>query len=563
MIDKIEAYLNETDYDLVANKVLGVGGSGDEQMHTSQMSKLCEALNNQYGRSLIMTPFATEAYPKDEQEQILIKFFDDNYPLMFYLGHGSLANLNKDVELANCSTPTRMKNRFLTFGIFGSCDMTEPDRGCGSIGESFVYNSRNAMVGAIVSTRTAYSNQNEAMARLTMQYMGNSPAGKPALSRTRTIGEAFLLAKNQLRTLHENTFSLMCDPALKIIVPTLAVNLEEEEEGETKLTAGRPLTLKGYISTRDGERLEDFNGNITVRIINPSVTRPTANFITGDSKKVDIVYANNVAATYRTAVTCGRFEITVSCPESQYLREGVNASIAFSAYDPTIRTAASGRKIVTVAMPEDGDENADTQAPVIERLDYMYDSKNIDVAISDDRGICTAPPTIDGMGLTIRIDGVPMDRPDEILVLQQSDGNSLTGSIDCSYLSGGTHDIVLGVTDYSGNYSERTTVFSTGKEPAQCVLKPERFASDAGMKFSVESAGGTELSGRLMVSSEGGTTMLSLPFEGNEVETDLTDAEGVRLPEGKYRAWVICDAPGYEYSPAVDFVVLPAPEDAQ
>ncbi len=62
--------------------------------------------------------------------------------------------------------------------------------------------------------------------------------------------------------------------------------------------------------------------------------------------------------------------------------------------------------------------------------------------------------------------------------------------------------------------------------------------------------------GRLMIADTEGNVRLTVPFEGKEVYADMLGEDGVRLPEGVYRAWVIYDAPGYEHSDALHFAVL-------
>lgn len=550
-VDKVERYMAEQNYDMVCNKLLGVAGAGDSQMHTTQVLKLGDNINNLFGRSLIFTPYVTDAFTKQEQLGRFTGLINSDYVMTYYLGHGSASRMNGAYDMFVRGNESMLDNNILTFFFFGTCDICEPDRGGGGIGDGFLFDTRNGMVGGVVSTRTAYSNQNESFCKLFMQYLGNAKAGQPELTSSKTVGQAFAEAKTQLRTLHENTFSLMCDPALKLAMPVLSV--ETDETLGITLSVGQKTKVSGYIATRGGNRIENFNGRLTAKVLAPSVTMKSENLISHDTKQLDVVYADNVLGTYYADVHDGRFEVTVEAPVSQYLRQGVNVSFALSAYDPATHTAASGKQVVSIDVPQTTDD-ADTTPPAVDELYYDPIEQSVHFTVSDDRTLNTNTIAL-GTGLEVYVDGRRRDGLQTRVDVTPGSPVTATAVIPCESLGRGDHSVSVRISDFAGNTASRTEAFTIGDTAPSCTLAADAYGTRSGMTFTVDGIADSA-KGRLMIADTEGNVRLTVPFEGKEVYADMLGEDGVRLPEGVYRAWVIYDAPGYEHSDALHFAVL-------
>lgn len=555
VIDKIERYIDEPNYDLVTNKLLGMAGTGDSQMHTKQCKSLSASINNFYGRSLLFSPLIGDAFTKADIEDHTIEMFNSDYPLVYYMGHGTSFAFNAAAPLFVKGSVARLRNNILPFFMYGTCDITNFDRGSRGLSESMLFESTDGIIGGVMSTRKAYSTQNEAMLRLFSQYLVQPKTGSASLRQVKTLGQAFAEAKTQLRTQHENTFQLVGDPALRLVVPVLATL--PSDASNIVLTPGGRTLIEGSITTRDGQPVNDFCGRITAKIMAPSVSELCPNYITGDSNREEIVYADQVVATSFGTVENGHFTVEIDTPVSQFLRDGVSTSVALSAYDKVSRRAASSKHVVRVETPEEGvdPDMKDTEAPVVTELRYDPVSQSVFFTVTDNRSL-----HLDQYSLTdameLYVDGERYSRLANNVSITPGTPVTVAGCVPARGMTPGIHMLRLKAVDYAGNAVTANSEFRIGDDMRRCLLVPESTVTSSGMRFTLEGTGVAEPRGRLLIADTSGLVRLSEPFYGTEIYTMLQNDRGIRLGDGRYRAWVICDAPGYESSQPVDFVIV-------
>lgn len=555
IIDKIERYLDYNGYADVNNKVLAVSGTGDNNLHTEGMVRMTTELNNRFNSSLLTTPLVCEAFSQDQIGARLRTLINSNFCLGFYLGHGSQLKLDREINLFNKSETGLLRNSVLPFFIFGTCDNTGFDTGSRGIGESMVIDSPNGLIGSILSSRKAYSNQNEQFVKQIFTHLTQTPSGL-SIDTMQTIGQIYARAKTAMRNTYENTFQLMCDPALKLHIPLLAAN--PDNAAGQNFVPGTRVKLTGPITRRGTSvGIDDFSGMVTAKVMAPvrSITCP--NLINpGSTKHPIITYADEVLATFHGTATDGRFEVDVEIPQTYRLRAGVPTRIAISAYDPVTHRGASGITTVSIAETAADPGQLDVTSPVVENLEYDPELKEIRFTVSDDRSLNIDNPALN-QGFAVTLDGKYYDGVANTLQVEPGSPIKASGTIPCSNLGRGDHAVSVAISDYAGNEAEQSMSFRIGDELPLLSLEAETLtAGSESLRFTLHEA--YPQKGRLMVASHEGTTVISLPFEGTEIDCPLEDAEGQRLAPGLYRAWVITDAPAYGSSAPLTFAVLPA-----
>lgn len=555
IIDKIERYITFPDHYLYADKMLGMGGPGDKNTHLDQMKNLNTSIQNYFNRSLIFTPFAADCFYPNELREVTLDRFNNDYTLAYYLGHGTSISFNGTNPMLMKKDIHRFTNRQLPFFMFATCDITAFDRGERGIAESMLLDTDHGIIGGIMSTRMAYSTQNEAMMRLMGQALGQAKAGEPSLTESKTLGKAWAEAKSQLRTSHENTFSLVADPALKLALPVLQVKLNEED---IVVTPGQKVRLTGKITTRKGTEVSDFNGKICAKVIGPTTSLVCPNLVSHDQvpKPRTVSFADNVLSTSYGTVSDGTFTIDVEAPVCAELRDRISISLAFSAYDNGRQVGASSIETVGVELPDPSaaDEYADTEAPVIVSTAYNPDTRQLTAVLSDNRSINVHGHTFNP-GIGLFLDG---SRAEEAATFDVEPGEpmTVTATLAADGLDAGEHSLRIRVADYAGNVTEETFTFEAGERPALCRLDAPVYIDSPEARFLISETASAVPTGTLTIASLEGMTLMTFPFEGTDFTVSITGDDGAMLPEGLYQAYVVINGPGFESSRPRTFAVV-------
>ena len=558
IISKIERYITRSNYELVANRMVGIGGSGDLQSHTKQAVELQGYINSFYQNGLIYTPHMSEAFEASGQTERFADYINNGVSVISYMGHGGAASFDR-MPMMSTGSQLMLHNNVLPFMCFGMCDATGPDRMIRGLGEQLILTHEDGLIGGIMSTRTAYSNQNGSMLRLFMQALApklKNPTDKvlPAEQlRAKTVGQVYAEARTSLRTLHENTFTLMCDPALRLVTPVFRMKMVEEVS--PILPIGSPTKLTGEVRSNCDNVMTGFNGNCVLHIMAPSRTILCPTLVSGqsiaDNQKAAITYAHQVEATFFGTVKDGIWEVIIDPAETQFLNENSTLALQLSAYDPAMRVAASGVIQASFQKLSETSGVADENVPVIETLEYDPSGREIRYVVSDDRGLSLGNDYF-AEGLTIEIDGAPYQRLANNYEISVDERFTISGSIPAEHLGTGVHTLVLTASDNAGNTESRSLEFTVGGAgpdrqlvaSAETTHPPRTFTLDRYSK------------GRLMIADHSGTIVAWRDIDGSQIDFDLCDNAGHRLTQGVYRAWVITDGPDFGYSSQVKFGIL-------
>ena len=545
IISKLERYLTQTDHARIANRVIGASGSGDQYLHTNQMSDLIKRWNDYTLNRNIVTPLIFDAYPDSQRPHAIADGLKQGALLWMYMGHSSAVSLTNNKSFSKAHLPM-LDNQDLAFMIFGSCDVTNPDHGIRGLGESLVLDTPYGAVGSLLTTRTAWSSHNETMLRNFMQSMVFE-SGTSRRVDNLSIGRAFSVAKTNMRSQHEHTFQLIGDPSVKISVPMYTAQIEKMEKG---VAAGHILNVEGTVINPKGEEVTDYNGEALVSIMAPPVHIACRNYITTNGKEGNpmmVKYDNNVLSSQRTEVADGKFRTQVLVPADASLKTGDELTVKICTYNPQTRIVASNSQTVKIVNTNEltaEQRVADTEAPSVDRLEYSNGC--LEIELSDAVSVALENSFLTE-GSELIVDGNPVSRLEAYASWLSYEPTRVLLKVPLK-LAAGNHSARIRAADYSGNIREQDINFSAGERTFYSLSGQRMQRHHA--TFKVEGAG-NDTSGHLVITDVDGKTVKRVAFNGTQVSADISD-----LGVGVYRAAVISSGPDRGHSSPFSFGVI-------
>jgi hypothetical protein len=363
-----------------------------------------------------------------------------------------------------------------------------------SAGEMVLLNPKGGAIALFTTTRLVYSSPN---------FQLNIEFYKYVFDRDKNGGRFRLgdIIKNSKNTADNSTnkrnFTLLGDPALELSYPTNQVHTETINGKDFTNTADTlralsKVSLTGYVSDSQGNKINDFNGKVYATIFDkPMITHNLQN--DADSGPFSFEVQNNTIYKGQATVNNGEFSLDFIVPKDINYSTGFG-KISYYADNGTID--AHGSDTLTIG----GLSNQvvpDNDGPVIKL--YMNDTTFSDggitspdpilfARISDLHGINTSNSGI-GHDLTAILDG-----GEEKYILNDyytADLNSYNaGSVvfPLSDLSPGRHTILLKVWDVYNNSSEVQLSFvvvdNGGIVLSNLYNYPNPFSTDTYFRFN-------------------------------------------------------------------------------
>ncbi|MDE6559191.1 MAG: hypothetical protein K2K29_04840, partial [Muribaculaceae bacterium] len=458
-VAKVEKYITRGDFAYYLNHIVTFGGVGDEDLHSSQVPELDRYISNVGERSLINSQILVDAYGYREAHDKLLRHADEGALLFTYFGHGNTCMLNLTGDFFRASDVYAFSNDFHPFWGFAGCELTVPDKGIRGMGESVVVSTPHGMIGTLLATRDTWSSMNfDLFKKFFSNFLrdggvSSSKFHKDAL----TIGEIYARTKSQSKYSNELAYQLVCDPA--IVIPQVNRRIILDEESLTA-KSGNWLELKGHVAEYDTDEPDsDYNGEVVVRLMAPEVEMACPHLVGKSDKSVglpkdDIVvtYGDTRLAMGAAEVKDGRFSLRIMIPASAQDFDGERGPLYLAAYDPASRMGAASRfhTVFESAGAEESVLSADTQAPVIERFEYLPESKTICVTVSDDTALAFEISNFyDPFRLVI--DGKELRAGASNRPVIDYDSDSYTKTISVNNVSYGPHSAKVIVKDAAGN----------------------------------------------------------------------------------------------------------------
>ncbi|MCM1291234.1 MAG: C25 family cysteine peptidase [Prevotella sp.] len=538
-IDKIEQFLTDDKMAYRLSSILVTGCTGDEQKHSDAAMLAIENTQKSLGNNMIASPFLLEAYPQKDWVAHFYFEMQKNPILAAYFGHGSLLQMSE--RFITRGTLSKFNNTQLPFMCFMGCELTMPDRLTRGIGEEMVLGNQRGLVGGLISIRETYQDVNRQLYRHFIESMTQNNDGTPRF-KPLTLGESVSMAKGKLRRDECGKYILLCDPSITLPLPTLNIHCEaqhSEKQGKINIT--------GHVLDVNNEDLNDFNGEVVIRLVKEPIEHTSANYTSPSERKITYTIDNITEALYATTVTNGKFDIEF--PLTASAAEMNNLNFCVAAYDNIKRIGAANRFAVTNIVNTTPDYSTDNISPSIEMIEYDRQKSTIQIEVSDNEGVIPPMSSFDSQ-LKVTLDGNLIPHL-HLANRYINDKNGYSLQVATHRLANGQHSIVVEVTDVAGNQTSSEKIFHIMPAMGDISVKTSEKAlyNSVNLIISDPSENSTYT---LYVENANGELIGTLPIS-NSFEWDGT-LDGVQIPNGLYRLHV--KSTSGSYSSPIEIPVL-------
>ncbi len=347
-VDKLIAYMNNTQHGKWKNQLLYLADDGERGQHTETAEGSAERVRTN-NLDFVVHKVYLDAYPQEvnasgesyplakNRIQNLLKsgvlFFD-------YSGHGSYNGVTSESVLSQRDIE-KLNNQNLGFWAFLTCNFGHYDSGQRSAGETALLNPNGGAIGVLAATRTVYANNNTNLNRAFGDALFKH---SDTFHYEATLGEATMEAKNALDYRDDGNklaYVLIGDPAMRLNFPT-----DYQVETTTQMDTLNALSIQqveGQIVDESHAVVNDFDGEVEITIYDKLqvITTRDNDDQTEDAVKVDYNDYPNTIFTGSTRVKEGKFSYTFMVPKDIRYNYG-NGRIVYYAHSDAYNEDAVG-----------------------------------------------------------------------------------------------------------------------------------------------------------------------------------------------------------------------------
>jgi len=367
IVDKIEHYYINQRKNMWKTKITFVADDGENNLFMEQMENVSQNLYNN-NPQLIIKKIYLDAYPAQilysgqeypEAATELTNNVEQGTLILAFNGHGNehvlaserIITLSDVRNWNNMNNLTFMITATCLFGRFDNYDNREKKDIPSGI-EYGLFNQQGGFIGAFSTTRMSYISVNYVMLN---NFLNNifTLSNNEAL----TLGEAIRISKEQNSSYHNRLFALIADPALKLNFPSETIdNITISHDTLKSLSY---VKISGSITNENGQIINDFNGDMTIKIFDkPQYYYTLNNDGVGAFRYLDY---KNLIYNGIVSVKDGRFELNFLVPKDIDYNYGTG-KIIFYATDNNKEFL--GYKLFTIGGENDTTIN-DNQGPQI------------------------------------------------------------------------------------------------------------------------------------------------------------------------------------------------------
>lgn len=363
MVDKIEAYISNKEAGAWQNTIVVMGDDGNGNIHmdcASDVAKQVEANHPSYDIKQIMwdaykrvVSSTGNSYP--EATNLIRQHISNGALIMNYSGHGTSYCLSHEqvIKIADFKDIASTK---LPLWLTAACDVMAFDGQEENIGDAAIFNNKGGAIAFYGTTRTVYSNFNEAMNLAFMREVLNRQNGRVS------IGEAARLAKNALIsagssggdiTINKLQYTLLGDPALKLACPELNVKIDSINgvktggSGTVELKAGMKVVVDGHIE-ENGKEVTDFNGVMTATVSDAKreIVCRLNNTSKEDGASSPFIYYDRSGTVFKGSDSTrqGRFSFNFVVPKDISYNSGTGNICVYAVNSDKSKTAAGNNE---------------------------------------------------------------------------------------------------------------------------------------------------------------------------------------------------------------------------
>lgn len=544
-IEKVENYISRRDFAYYLNKFVSFGGVGDADLHSSQVPEMDRHLNSLGDRSVINSQVIVDAYGYQEAHDKLFRHADEGALIFTYFGHGNPCMLNLGGNFFLASDVYALRNTFHPFWGFAGCELTEPDKGHRGMGESVVVSTPYGMIGTLLATRDTWSSMNlDLFKKFFSSFMRDGGSfSSPFYKRAMSIGEIYARTKTLSKYSNEMAYQLVCDPA--IVIPQVNRKIALNDES-IKAVPGEWMEIEGFVRAFGSDDVdEDFNGEVVVRLMQPSQQLPCPHVIAKKDPDVGfperdlmITYADTQMAMGAAEVKSGHFSLKIMVPSSAADFDGAEGNLHIAAYDPDTRLGAATLLYPSIKKSdaESTTLSADKKAPVIDRFEFDQNSKSLIIKVSDDLSLAFYSSPFDSPFRLI-LDGKEYRNGSSAQPRLDYEDVSFTKTVTLPDLQYGSHSAKVIVKDLAGNETSAEIVFDYLAPLEKFRLELSGNVVDNEGLFSV--IGELPAEADIVILDSDGMLVNRDRIQNAEYRWNGADLNGNKVAPGLYKAYII------------------------
>ncbi len=594
VVDKLYKHVYSSPKKNWKNQVLLVADDNDNGIHMTQSEAAFRNFRkSESGQQFFYNKVYIDAFPMvgnnyPEAHNKMMQKLNEGIAWWNYVGHANPTSWTGEGLLSY----TDINNMYLKqYPVLyaATCDFVRWDAQAVSGAEIMQLNPFGGIIAGISATRPVYISDNELMSNAIAKHAFTRDED----NRFLTLGEIHRRAKNDYNLNYTDKgnfqgnwnklrYVLMGDPAMRLCTPELSVRLESIDgeavtpEAQVTIKARQHVNLKGAIYDRKGNKMNNFNGVISVSMYDAEKST-TSNGNGKEGAKITFEEQGGIIYAERDSVINGEFSIDAIMP-SEVTNNFRPAALNMYAYSTENNDDAMGcnRDFFIYGYDETAPE--DDSAPVITSFylnhesfkngDNVNESPMVIASFFDDQAINLSSSGI-GHQITLTLDD-SKTYTDVAQYYTPDIASDATGSIayPIENLTAGSHSLRLKVWDTSGNSTESTINFFVTPGLAPIIYDVYSDANPATTEANfylthnrpdamiTVTLNVYNLMGRLEWSTtEKGRSDM---FKSFPITWDLCDMAGRRVNRGIYIYQATISTDGTQYSTATKKIAVAA-----
>lgn len=478
VVEKIKNYHSPQALGNWRNILCFIGDDEDGNLHMGDSEKLANLVNQNHKEFVTdkiyfdafmqETSTSGERYP--EVTEAINKRVQDGVLILNYVGHANERFLADEHVLDVSNINSWSNANTLPIFVTATCEFSRFDSDEMSAGEYVLFHPGGGGIGLFSTTRLVISGPNYLLSRS----FYNQVFQRDENGAHYRMGDIMRLAKiNTANTTNKRNFSLLADPALQLSYPehkvvTTTINNRDAFSDPDTIGALQKITITGYVADADGDRLENFSGEISPTVYDKAIEMETL----GNAGQTPMRFKVQENVIYKgvASVTNGEFSFSFVVPKDISYSLGNGKIIYYASNGETDAHGAFENFIIGGT----GNQVSDTQGPEIQLYldsdkftagDKTSKNPTLLAFLSDESGINTA-----GTGIGHDITAVLDNDFSNVFVLNnyyQANADDYTSGeilFPFTNLTPGKHTLKLKAWDVANNSSEVEVEFVVSGE---------------------------------------------------------------------------------------------------
>ncbi len=375
-IDKIIRY--ETSSNSMGewrNDIYFIADDGDSNVHqrdAEQLSELVETVDPQFNSQKVYLDAFEQISGVDRASPQTTQRINDIVAkgglILNYSGHGNIDVWADEWILVKQDVRNFTNRRKLPLFVTATCEFGKYDYPLeDSAGEELLMNPNGGAIALLTTTRKVFAHTNRVVNEAFYENVF-----VPVNGETPRLGDIIKKTKNSsLRGPINRNFALLGDPMMKLAIPDYNLNITEvnnlSAEGDT-LSALSLVQIKGTVVDQVGNKLSDFNGTLTAKVLDKPTTLQTRG---NQNNPFNYSVRNTIIYNGQASISNGDFLFEFVVPKN-IAYNYANGKISMYATSDDKKYDANGANIDIVVGGSNPNVTEDTTPPEIDI--YMNDT---------------------------------------------------------------------------------------------------------------------------------------------------------------------------------------------